>query len=210
MSARVVIIEDHALTRAGLRTALEGAAFRVVGESGDGITAEDMVVRERPDVAIVDLGLPGRDGVALTAALRARAPQTRVLILTMQEREDDVVAALAAGASAYCVKSSDPATIVSAVRTVASGGAFFDPRIADIVLRRLGHARTTTSADSPLTPRELDIVRLIADGHSNAEIASALHLALGTVKGHIADILAKLAASDRAQAAVTAYRRGFL
>jgi NarL family two-component system response regulator LiaR len=96
------------------------------------------------------------------------------------------------------------------VRTVASGGAFFDPRIADIVLRRLGHARTTTSADSPLTPRELDIVRLIADGHSNAEIASALHLALGTVKGHIADILAKLAASDRAQAAVTAYRRGFL
>jgi NarL family two-component system response regulator LiaR len=210
MSARVVIIEDHALTRAGLRTALEGAGFFVVGESGDGITAEDVVVREHPDVAIVDLGLPGRDGVALTAALRTRAPQTRVLILTMQEREDDVVAALAAGASAYCVKSSDPATIVGAVRTVASGGAFFDPRIADIVLRRLGHARTTTSADSPLTPRELDIVRLIAEGHSNAEIATTLHLALGTVKGHIADILAKLAASDRAQAAVTAYRRGFL
>jgi DNA-binding NarL/FixJ family response regulator len=207
----VVLVEDHALTRTGLRTALEaGGDVRVVAEAGDGITAEAVILREQPDVAIIDIGLPGRDGVALTRAVKAQAPGTHVVILTMHELDDEVLAALSAGADAYCVKSSDASTVLDAVRIVAGGGAYFDPRIAHVVLRRLGAPVPQPSADSPLTPRELDVLRLIADGIGNVEIAERLHIGLGTVKGHIRDILEKLSAADRTQAAVNAMRRGYL
>lgn len=207
----VVLVEDHALTRAGLRTALEATGdMKVVAEAGDGVTAERVVLDARPDVAIVDLGLPGRDGVALTRAIKAAAPQTHVVILTMHELDDEVLAALSAGADAYCVKTSDPSTVIDAVRIVAGGGAYFDPRIAHVVLRRLGAPSPAPTADSPLTPRELDVLRLIADGVGNAEIGERLFIGLGTVKGHIRDILEKLSAADRTQAAVNALRRGYL
>ncbi len=207
----VVLVEDHALTRTGLRTALEATGdVRVVAEAGDGITGEAIVAREKPAVAIVDIGLPGRDGVALTRAIKANVPQTRVVILTMHELDDEVLAALSAGADAYCVKSSDAATVIDAVRIVAGGGAYFDSRIAHVVMRRLGAPAPSPTADSPLTPRELDVLRLIADGVGNAEIGDRLHIGLGTVKGHIRDILEKLSANDRTQAAVNALRRGYL
>jgi DNA-binding NarL/FixJ family response regulator len=207
----VVLVEDHALTRTGLRTALEASGeVRVVAEAGDGISAETAILRERPDVAIIDIGLPGRDGVALTRAVKAQAPQTHVVILTMHELDDEVLAALSAGADAYCVKSSDAATVIDAVRIVAGGGAYFDPRIAHVVLRRLGAPSPAPNADSPLTPRELDVLRLVADGVGNVEIAERLHIGLGTVKGHVRDILEKLSAADRTQAAVNALRRGLL
>ncbi|MGA2394765.1 MAG: response regulator transcription factor [Candidatus Lustribacter sp.] len=207
----VVLVEDHALTRTGLRTALEATGeVRVVAEAGDGITAETVIQREHPAVAIVDIGLPSRDGVALTRAIKASAPDTHVVILTMHELDDEVLAALSAGADAYCVKSSDTSTVIDAVRIVAGGGAYFDPRIAHVVLRRLGAPSPKPTADSPLTPRELDVLRLIADGVGNVEIAERLHIGLGTVKGHIRDILEKLSAADRTQAAVNAMRRGYL
>jgi DNA-binding NarL/FixJ family response regulator len=207
----VVLVEDHALTRTGLRTALEATGdVRVLAEASDGISAEAVIVRERPAVAIIDIGLPGRDGVALTRAVKTEAPQTRVVILTMHELDDEVLAALSAGADAYCVKSSDASTVIDAVRIVAGGGAYFDPRIAHVVLRRLGAPAQAPSADSPLTPRELDVLRLIADGVGNVEIGERLHIGLGTVKGHIRDILEKLSAADRTQAAVNAMRRGYL
>jgi two-component system, NarL family, response regulator LiaR len=207
----VVLVEDHALTRTGLRTALEATGdVRVLAEASDGISAEAVIVRERPAVAVVDIGLPGRDGVALTRAIKAEVPQTHVVILTMHELDDEVLAALSAGADAYCVKSSDTSTVIDAVRIVAGGGAYFDPRIAHVVLRRLGAPAQAPSADSPLTPRELDVLRLIADGVGNVEIGERLHIGLGTVKGHIRDILEKLSAADRTQAAVNAMRRGYL
>ncbi len=168
-----------------------------------------MLAERRPDVAVIDLGLPGKDGIALTRELKAAADAPRVVILTMQEHDDDVLAALAAGADAYCVKSSNPQTVIDAVRTVAAGGAYFDPRIAHVVLRRLS-GPAVARASSPLTPRETEILRLVAEGVGNAEIATRLHLGLGTVKGHLADILQKLAASDRTQAAVIAFRRGLI
>jgi DNA-binding NarL/FixJ family response regulator len=204
---RLILIEDHALTRAGLRTALAGAGYDVVGEAGDGLAGAALATSVEPDVAIVDLGLPGQDGIAVTRAIKSAGIGTRVLILTMQEVDAEVLAALSAGADGYCVKSSDPAIVVDAVRTVAAGGAYFDPRIAHVVLRRFSGAPVT---DSPLTPRELDVLRLVAEGVGNNEIAERLHIGLGTVKGHVRDILEKLAATDRAQAAVTAYRRGIL
>src|SRR5471030_2228673 len=207
----IVLVEDHALTRAGLRTALEtGGEVRVIGEAGDGIEGEKTITRLEPAVAIVDIGLPGQDGIALTRNIKATALATRIVILTMHELDDEVLAALSAGADAYCVKSSDASTVLDAVRIVAGGGAYFDPRIAHVVLRRLGAPSPQPSSDSPLTPRELDVLRLIADGIGNQEIGERLHIGLGTVKGHIRDILEKLSAADRTQAAVNAMRRGFL
>jgi DNA-binding NarL/FixJ family response regulator len=206
---RVVLVEDHALVRTGLRTSFAAAGFDVVAEAGDGVAGLEAVLRERPDVAVVDLGLPGKDGVALTRELKAAADPPGVVVLTMQERPDAVLAAVAAGADAYCVKSSDASFVVDAVRAVATGGAYFDPRIAHVVLRRVVSPGASPE-HSPLTPRETDVLKLIAEGVGNAEIAARLNLGLGTVKGHVADILEKLQASDRAHAAVTAFRRGLI
>ena len=206
---RAAIVEDHALVRTGLRTTLEAAGIDVVGEAADGVTGYEVVRTQHPDVAVIDLALPGRDGVALTRDLKNDDAALGVVILTMNDDEEHVLAALAAGAQAYCVKSSDARVVVDAVRVVAAGGAYFDPRIAPIVLQRAA-GRPGDPAASPLSPRETEILRLIADGVGNAEIAQRLHIGLGTVKGHIADVLEKLSASDRAQAAVTALRRGLI
>ena len=206
---RVAIVEDHGLVRAGLRTSLESAGMRVVAEAADGVAGFDAIAQAKPDVAVIDLGLPGKDGIALTREVKALTDAPRVVILTMQELDEEVLAALSAGADAYCVKSSDPGVVIDAIRTVAAGGAYFDPRIAHVVLRRLSGSPNRPES-SPLTPRETEILKLIADGIGNAEIGERLHIGLGTVKGHVADILDKLSASDRAQAAVTAYRRGLI
>jgi two-component system, NarL family, response regulator LiaR len=206
---RVVIVEDHALTRAGLRTALE-SSFDVVAEAADGVKGWEAIVRQRPEVALIDIGIPGLDGIALTQRVRAELPRTRVVIVTMIDLEEEVVAALAAGADAYCLKSSDPERIADAVRIAAEGGAYFDPLIAHVVLARFSLARDSGTRESPLTPRETEILRLISDGRANVEIAEALHIGLGTVKGHIRDILEKLSAADRTQAAVTALRKGYI
>ncbi len=202
-------MEDHALTRAGLRTALEGA-FEVAGEAADGAAGWAMIARERPDVAVVDIGIPVLDGVTLTQRVRAELPGTRVVIVTMVDLEDEVLAALAAGADAYCLKSSEPERIVDAVRIAAEGGAYFDPQIAHIVLARFSSNSPSSIRSSPLTQRETEILRLISEGRANSEIAEQLHIGLGTVKGHIRDILEKLSAADRTQAAVVALRKGYI
>ena len=210
MSAlRVVVVEDHALTRMGLSAALSAAGIEVVGEAGDGPSGREIILRERPDVAVVDIGLPGIDGIELTESLRAMETKTHIVILTMIDEEPDVLAALAAGADAYCLKSGSPDRLVEAIRVAAEGGAYFDPRIAHIVLRQFTPTRGERVA-SPLSPRETEILRLIAEGIGNAEIADRLVVSLGTVKSHIRDTLIKLSAADRTQAAVIALRRGFI
>ncbi|HTX59990.1 MAG TPA: response regulator transcription factor [Verrucomicrobiae bacterium] len=206
---RVVVVEDHALTRAGLRTALE-ASCEVVAEASDGVAGFEAIARTKPDVAVIDIGLPGTDGIALTQRVRRELPATRVVIVTMIDLREEVLAALAAGADAYCLKSSDPERIVDAVRIAREGGAYFDPRIAHVVLAQFSPSSKGGNAGSPLTPRETEILRRIADGRANVEIADELHIGLGTVKGHIRDILEKLSAADRTQAAVTALRKGYI
>ena len=207
----VVLVEDHALTRAGLRTALESAGgLDVVAEADDGPSGLAAILAHHPDVAVIDIGLPGMDGIELTRRVRLEAPATRVAILTVHDLETEILAALSAGADAYALKTSTPAQIVSAIRTAADGGAYFDPRVANVALARVTAARPAPGPESPLTPRETEILRLIASGRGNAEIASELFIGLGTVKGHIRDILEKLAANDRTQAAVLALRRGLI
>jgi two-component system, NarL family, response regulator LiaR len=207
--ARVVIVEDHALTRAGLRTALADS-FDVVAEAADGLTGWEAIVQQRPDVAVIDIGIPAIDGITLTKRVRTELPATHVVIVTMLDLEDEVLAALAAGADAYCLKSSEPERIVEAVRIASEGGAYFDPQIAHIVLSRFSPEAAASPRSSPLTQRETEILRAIADGRANSEIAESLHLGLGTIKGHIRDILEKLSASDRTQAAVVALKKGYI
>ncbi len=209
---RVGIVEDHALTRSGIKTALASQAdVEVVAEAGDGNSGLIEIVRTTPDVAVVDIGLPGIDGIELTRRLRAQTTNVRIVILTMHDLDREILAALAAGADAYVVKGSDASNLLTAVRVVAEGGAYFDPQIAHVVLRHFGSpSPAPPPIDSPLTPRELEILRLVADGVGNAEIGQRLYLGLGTVKGHIRDILEKLSATDRTQAAVTALRRGLI
>lgn len=207
---RIVLVEDHALTRAGLRTALAEGGFEIVGEAGDGATGLEKVQQLQPDVAVIDLGLPGMDGIELTRRIRQGAAKTHVVILTMHDLDSEVLAALAAGADAYCIKSDRSDDVVAAVRIAAEGGAYFDPAIAHIVLRKIVGPVSERPIHSPLTPRETEILRLVAEGVGNAEIAQRLSLGLGTVKGHVRDILEKLAASDRTQAAVVALRRGII
>ena len=206
---RVAIVEDHALTRAGLRTALE-SSFDVVAEAADGVAGWDAIRDERPDVAVIDIGIPGMDGLALTKRVRSELPSTHVVIVTMIDLEDEVLAALAAGADAYCLKTSEPESIVDAVRIASEGGAYFDPLIAHVVLAKFAPGAPHEVRSTPLTPRETDILRLISEGRANAEIAESLHIGLGTVKGHIRDILEKLSAADRTQAAVVALRKGYI
>lgn len=210
MSHAIVVVEDHDLTRIGLLTTLEAERdFRIVGEAADGVSGLEVITRQRPDVAVIDLGLPGMDGIDLTRRALSAVPELRVLILTMHDLESEVFAALAAGADAYALKNASSQTIITAVRIAAEGGAYFDPRIAGAVLRQFG-SRPDREADSPLTSRETQVLRMIADGRGNNEIAEELSLGFGTVKGHVRDILDKLAAADRAQAAVIALRRGLI
>jgi DNA-binding NarL/FixJ family response regulator len=206
---RVALVEDHALIRTGLRTSLRSIGYDVVAEASDGIAALGQIEQARPDLCIVDLGLPGKDGAALTRDIKALPFATRVVVLTMNDNEPAVVAAIEAGAEGYCLKSSGLETIVDAIRTVAAGGAFFDPMIAALVLRRLAPGGPS-SGDSPLTPRETEILGLIAQGVSNNHIAEQLYVSLGTVKAHIGEILKKLQATDRAHAAAIGLRSGYI
>jgi DNA-binding NarL/FixJ family response regulator len=142
--------------------------------------------------------------------VRTEFPATHVVIVTMLDVEDEVLAALAAGADAYCLKTSEPERIVEAVKIASEGGAYFDPQIAHIVLSRFSAGTPAHPRSSPLTQRETEILRCIAEGRANSEIAGSLHLGLGTIKGHIRDILEKLSASDRTQAAVVALKKGYI
>jgi len=222
---RIALIEDHDLTRVGMRTALQQKpGFRVVGEAANGTDGLRLITTARPDVAIVDIGLPDMDGIELTKRFKqAQAEggyETKVLILTLQDSEEVVMAAFAAGADSYCMKDVSLDQLVDALKVTREGNAWIDPAIARIVLRQsqkpakapgigsLAHEDDIQSY--PLTERELEVLRLIVDGHSNASIADKLFITVGTVKTHVRNILNKLCADDRTQAAVRALRTGLV
>jgi DNA-binding NarL/FixJ family response regulator len=236
---RITLIEDHDLTRVGMKTALQQRdGFQVVGEAATGMDGLKMLTTVKPDVAIVDIGLPDIDGVELTRRFRqAQAqmedePNTRVLILTLQDNEDVVLAAFAAGADSYCMKDVSLDQLVEALRITQEGNSWIDPAIARIVLRQTRPTQPAiedaltednlvaiSAAEPeynqiieayPLTERELEVLQLIVDGCSNAVIAEKLYITVGTVKTHVRNILNKLCADDRTQAAVRALRSGLV
>ena len=208
MSHTVFLVEDHAFTRDGLRAALQrDPELRVVGEARSGEEALELYPRDLADVVVMDIGLPGIDGIEATRRLRSIYPNVRVVMLTVHQLDSEVLAALASGANAYCLKTTDPNGLLLAVRAVALGGAYLDPQIAHVVL---GRVLPDSDGSSPLSPRELEVLRLIADGLNNKQIAVQLEISLSTVKTHVQEILERLAVSDRTQAAVKALRRGLI
>lgn len=221
---KIALIEDHDLTRVGMRTALQQkSGFRVVGEASNGIDGLRLITTARPDVAIVDIGLPDMDGIELTKRFKqAQADagyETRVLILTLQDSEEVVMAAFAAGADSYCMKDVSLDLLMEALKVTHEGNAWIDPAIARIVLRQSQQPAARTIAGLspddeiqayPLTERELEVLQLIVDGNSNASIADKLFITVGTVKTHVRNILNKLCADDRTQAAVRALRTGLV
>jgi two-component system, NarL family, response regulator LiaR len=204
----IFLVEDHAFTRDGLRVALQrDPELRVVGEARSGEEALELYPQHRADVVVMDIGLLGMDGIEATKRLKAAHPTVRVVMLTVHQLEQEVLAALASGANAYCLKTTDPSSLLLAVQVVAMGGAYLDPQIAHLVLGRIP---SQDSEEALLSPRELEVLRLIAEGYGNKDIAAKLELSLSTVKTHVEDILERLRVSDRTQAAVKALRRGMI
>ena len=209
----VFIVDDHSFFRAGLRKVLAEHGFPVVGEAPDGQAALSLVERRRPDLVVMDLSMPGMSGAEATREITRRLPSVAVLIMTVSIGEADVVAALEAGAAGYLLKDSEPAEIVRAVEAALSGDAPLSPRVARLVVERArmrpgGGAAAAVAAVKQLTDRECDVLKLLADGLDNREIAKALFMSPTTVKRHVSSIVLKLGVSNRVQAAIFAVRAG--
>jgi DNA-binding NarL/FixJ family response regulator len=214
MSLRVVVAEDQALVRAGLVTML-GAdpAIEVVGEAADGEAALALVRRERPDVALVDVRMPVLDGLAATRRIVEHVPGTRVIVLTTFGQDEVVFEALRCGASGFLLKDTRPEDLLATVHAVAAGEARLDPAVVASVMghfRSHGPPRPAARSLDRLTDREREVLVLVARGRSNAEIAAELVVSSGTVKTHVASLLAKLGVRDRVQAVVAAYEAGLV
>ncbi|MFI6291522.1 response regulator [Nonomuraea sp. NPDC050790] len=207
MSVRLVIVDDHPVVRDGLRGMFaEQGDLEVVGEAGDGESGLAVAVRERPDVVLTDLRMPGLAGAEFIGLLARRVPSARVLVLTTYDGDDDVLPALTAGAIGYLLKDSPREAVFRAVRAAAAGESVLSPAVAGRVLGRT--ARAPVPAE--LSERERTVLSLVARGHSNKEAAAALFISETTVKTHLAHIYAKLGVSDRAAAVAAGYDRGLL
>ena len=215
---RVLLADDQSLVRMGFRMILEAETdITVVGEAGDGAAAVSMAAALRPDVVLMDVRMPGVDGIDATAAITAAGGAAKVLILTTYDLDHYVYAGLRAGASGFLLKDAPPADLLAAIRTVAGGAAVLAPsttrRLIDRFVPLLPDPERTTRRDSvleALTGREAEVFRLLARGQSNREIASELFLSESTIKIHVGHILAKLNLRDRVQAVVLAYESGLI
>ncbi len=205
---KVFLVEDHSFTRDGLRAAINFQNdLEVVGEARSGEEALELLVGHPSDVVVLDIGLPGIDGIETARRIKALEPRMRMVMLTAHQLREEVFAALASGADAYCLKSGDPTLLMLAIRAAAAGSAYLDPQIAHLVLERVSQ---TPEPETHLTPRELEVLRGIAEGWGNKEIAAVLGVSVSTVKSHVQDLLEKFSASDRTHAAVKALRQGLL
>jgi DNA-binding NarL/FixJ family response regulator len=208
---RLLLVDDQALFREALATLLGVRDdVVVVGEAGDGEEAVRRAAELAPEVVLMDLRMPVLDGVAATRRLRAEQPDVRVIALTTFDDDEDVFAALRAGAVGYLLKDVSSARLVEAVLTASAGGSVLEPSVAAKVVARVARLPADEPVPRvqplvvPLSEREVDVLRLLADGRSNREIAGRLHLAEGTVKNHVTNVLGKLGARDRTQAALRA------
>jgi DNA-binding NarL/FixJ family response regulator len=213
MSIRVLIADDQELVRTGLRMIVASEPdLRVVGEAGDGADAIEKARAARPDVVLMDIRMPGTDGIEATRRILDRLEHTRVIVLTTFRADEYVFDALAAGASGFLLKDGPADELLRAIRTVAGGESLLAPAITTRVIERfVKRGRTTPSQGAEeLTDRELEVWRLLARGLSNAEIAEQLILGEATIKTHVARVLQKLGLRDRTQAVIAAYESGLI
>ena len=235
---KIILIEDHDLTRMGLKAALQSqSGFEVIGEAGNATQGLKLLQAHKPDVAVVDIGLPDMDGIELTKRFRQTQDEnadqkTKILILTMEHSQDAVLAAFAAGADSYYMKDTSIDRLAEAIQATYEGNSWIDPAIANVVLQQMRQGLPADTPQTnqpktvkiealeseyeqvletyPLTQRELEILELIVAGCSNGQIAEKLYITVGTVKTHVRNILNKLCADDRTQAAVRALRSGLV
>ena len=211
---RVLIVDDHDLFRSGLRNLLEEQGVLIVGEAAAGQEALRIVRDVAPDVVVMDLNMPGMGGVEATRHISAIAPLTRVLMLTISDEDTDVIDAILAGACGYLLKDSSIQVLMDGIRAAAMGESLISPAIAAKVLQRVRASSTQPEIESTiraeLSEREIEVLKLIANGKDNAMIASELHISPKTVKNHISNILMKLQIENRIQAAVYAVRSGIV
>ncbi|GAA0433950.1 DNA-binding response regulator [Actinoplanes capillaceus] len=211
---RILIADDQPLVRAGLRTVLAtDPELEIVAEAHDGRSALEAVERWRPDVVLLDIRMPGVDGLAAAESIRARHPAVRVMIITTFDEDRYIARAVQAGVHGFLLKSGDPYELIGGVKAVMNGGTVLAPPVAQRIVgllhgRELQDRLAARTAVRVLTPRERDVLALLGAGLSNAEIGHRLHLAEGTVKIHVSALLGKLGLANRVQAAVYAYRAG--
>ncbi|MEV6600815.1 response regulator transcription factor [Actinoplanes sp. NPDC051346] len=211
-----MVVDDQLMVRAGIAAIVDAEAdLEIVGEAGDGATALDVAARVRPDVVLMDIRMPGMDGLTATARLTATPQPPRVLVLTTFHQDAYVYEALKAGASGFVLKDTEPADLLAAIRVVADGEAMLSPAVTRRLIDAFaGGAVITTGGDEKqltgLTPREREVLVSIARGMSNAEIGAALGITTGTVKAHVNALLAKLGVRDRVQATIVAYNLGLV
>lgn len=213
---RVLLADDHAVVRAGIRQFLERAAdLHVIAEADDGEMAQELILTQHPDVAVLDIQMPKATGIEVTRWVRAHHPQIGVLILTAYDDDPYVMAVLQAGANGYVLKTASPDEIVQAVREVHEGKSFLDPTIARKLMSQFSLPSTTpsrleTQGYDPLTDREAEVLTLVAKGFTNKAIAVQLSISDRTVQGHLAKIFVKLQAASRTEAVMRAVSFGWI
>jgi DNA-binding NarL/FixJ family response regulator len=206
---RVVLVDDHPVYREGLARLLSQSGVEVVAQAGNGPDALSIVEEAAPDVVVMDLNMPGMSGVDVTRKLVERNPASRVLVVSVSAQEEDVTEAILAGASGYVLKDGPVEEVVAGIQAAANGESLISPRIATMLLRRMrldGPHETEPPGTTPLSERELQVLRLVAEGKGNQEIGEVLYIGQSTVRNHISSILMKLQVENRVQAAVRAVR----
>ncbi len=213
MSIKVLLVDDHKIVRQGVRAYLQTLAdIQIVAEADSGVAAVNAVEQSQPDVVLMDLEMPGElDGVAATRQIRKLHPKTQVIVVTSHHQDEYIFPAVRAGAISYLLKDVEPGELADAIRKAAHGEAVLDSRVASRIIRELqGLRKDDVNPFTELSEREFDVLRLIAAGKSNAEIAETLVIGESTVKTHISNILKKLHLDDRTQAAVYAWKEGIV
>lgn len=210
---KVLIVEDDPMMQLGLEQSLANTpGIDVVGKADDGYLGVEAALKLKPDIVVMDIGLPRLDGIAATQQIKNAAPEIRVVMLTSHTAENEVVAALSSGADAYCVKGTTVDRLLTAIEAAREGASYLDPQVARRVMDHLKPSTSTPDATvvGQLSQRELEVLKLMVEGRSNPEIAAELYLSPNTVKTHVRGIMNKLAVDDRVQAAVVALRAGLV
>jgi DNA-binding NarL/FixJ family response regulator len=217
-TVRILLVDDHTLIRRGMKGqfSLE-PTFSIVGEAGDGVQAIELAAQLQPDVVLMDIDMPVMDGITATQQIKSDRPTTRILALSAFDQDTQVMGMLAAGADGYCLKTIEWEQLIAVIQLILLGGAYLDPQIAQMVARLLKPTVVSPevfASERPQQPalsnRECEILKFIAKGHSNQEIANELYLSLGTVKSYVRMLLNKLSVDDRVQAAAVGVRQGLI